>query len=41
MAKQKPKGNKADAPFMNMSREMARKIANQSTPKKKDAKKSK
>ncbi len=33
MAKEKPKGNKYDAPFMNIDRKTANKIWNQSTPK--------
>lgn len=35
------KGNKYDAPFMKMSREMARRIADQHTPTDEDIKKAK
>ena len=41
MAKQKPKGNKYDAPFMNITKEMIRKVDGQHTPKKRETKKSK
>lgn len=36
-AKKVPKGNKYDAPFATLDRATARKIADQSTPKKKKA----
>ena len=35
MKKEKPKGNKYDAPFKNIDRRTANKIWNQSTPMKK------
>ena len=41
MAKAKPKGNKYDAPFMNMPKGMAEKVWGQSTPKKKKTDKKK
>ncbi len=41
MKKEKPKGNKYDAPFMNINRKTANEIWNQSTPTKKKTKKDK
>lgn len=38
MAEKKKRGNKYDAPFNNMSRETAREIGNQNSPKRKKKK---